>query len=108
MAFYRVFIHGRNFLVDVSDLPMVTGTQLPPKLPAKHGFYTNCFIEAASPEEAWEQAAARLRAKPALRKLVKNEEWDRPSLSLEQIDEIVTLDEGISADQALVLVRGSR
>ena len=79
---YRVFLNGRNFLVDLGD-----GL-------ASHGFYTTRFVEANAPDEAELKAVDSVRRREEIKPLLRNLPDAPPMLFAEEIEEIDTF-EGI-------------
>ena len=99
MKKYEVQINGRNFLmamegkpsrgtVGIVELSPLTDKGTP--TPRKFGFYTNVFVEAASPSEAEEKAVAMLRKDRKLTRAVLNGADDGPRLYAESITEITS------------------
>ena len=85
MMKYDVQMNGRNFLMvmlgtmprgafGVVKLSPLTGKER--ASPRKFGFYTNVYIEAASPQEAEEKAVALLRKYRKLKQAVHNQPDD--------------------------------
>jgi hypothetical protein len=76
MSKYKVFIHGRNFLLNLEGDSQ------------KHGFYTTRFVEAKSEEEAEEKAISILRDDPKLRGSASNDWSDPPIMFVEEMTEL--------------------
>ena len=78
MPKYRVFVHGMNFRLRLSD--------------AEHaerlGFYVTSFVEADSPDAAESAVIDLLRHQPKLRGTVLNAPDDPPRMSAEEVEEI--------------------
>src|SRR5262249_24035175 len=73
MKKYKVFLNGRNFLMEADGQPK------------KMGFYTTRFVEAETPENAENIAVELVRNDAELRKAVKNEKPDPPTIYAEEI-----------------------
>ena len=87
---YQVRLNGRNFLIPAPG----TGRL------AKHGFYSNRFVEANDEREAEKQAVEQLRQRKSLREMVRNSKDDPPRIFLDAMREVVAFED--SADQGLV------
>lgn len=80
MKKYRVFLHGKNFLIRFDGRKQVVG------------FYTTRFVEAENPEEAENKAVQLIREDRKLQKVVLNDKSDPPMIFVEEIEEKVSFD----------------
>ena len=94
MRKFRVLLHGRNFLIRVAG-----------KGELKHGFFTNCFVEAADENAAELLAVDRLRARQSLREVVLNSADDPPRVFVEEVAEVPSFDGLPSLEQGLAWYR---
>ena len=79
MKRYKVKLHGENFLLNLDgDLK-------------KYGFFATKFVKAKNPKEAEKIAIILIRQNPNLRDTVLNENADRPTINLGEINEINSL-----------------
>ena len=76
MPWYRAFVRGENFFLEVDGKVQ------------RFGFYTNRFVEAADPREAENTAVARIRSHDRLRSGVCNLSEDPPMIYVDEIAEI--------------------
>jgi hypothetical protein len=76
MKWYKVFVNGRNFLLDAEGEIK------------KCGFYTTRWVEALGAQEAEEKAISMLVDEPRLRAAVMNEDFDRPTMHVESVEEL--------------------
>jgi hypothetical protein len=76
MKRYKVKLHGENFLLNLDgDLK-------------KYGFYATKFLKAESPQEAEKNAIILIHQNPNLRDTVLNKNTDRPTINMEEIEEV--------------------
>ncbi len=80
MPKFRVMIHGHNFLMEADGVRR------------RMGFYTQVFAEAEDLADAEARAVGVLRQDSKLRDGILNPPDDRPSMSVEEIEEIATFD----------------
>ncbi len=80
MPAFAVILNGRNFLVELDG-------EL-----RKHGFYTQCEVEARDEEEAELLAVSKIREQGSLRDLVRNRADDPPTVYADEISEIASVD----------------
>jgi hypothetical protein len=80
MKKYRVFLQGKNCLLNIDDKT------------EKTGFYTTRFVEANDELEAENKSVELIRNDPQLRQSVLNEKGDPPIIYLEDIEEISDFD----------------
>ena len=80
MKKYRVFLQGKNFLLNIDDKT------------EKIGFYTTRFVEANDELEAENKSVELIRNDPQLRQLVLNEKDDPPTIYQEDIEELSDFD----------------
>ncbi|MDX1944406.1 MAG: hypothetical protein SFU86_03290 [Pirellulaceae bacterium] len=80
MSKYRVMIHGHNFLTEVDGARQ------------RMGFYTQVFVEADDEGDAEARAVDVLRQDSKLREGVLNSPDDRPSMSVEEIEQVASFD----------------
>lgn len=73
---YRVFVHGENLLTEADGVRQ------------RHGFYTNVFIEALTPEDAESAAIELIRQDTHLRDITLNADDDPLNLSVDEVQEI--------------------
>lgn len=83
MKHYRVFIHGKNFLLRSAGQP------------TKVAFYTTRVVQAADEKAAENAAVETLRQRQSLRDVVLNDRTDPPLMYVEQITEVA-----VSAEEA--------
>jgi len=76
MKRFKVKLHGKNFLLNFDG-------EL-----KKFGFYATKFVKAENPQEAEKMAIILIRQNPNLRDTVLNENADRPTINLEEIEEV--------------------
>ena len=76
MKHYRVFIHGKNFLLRFGGKPK------------KVGFYTTRVVEATDEKAAENAAVLTLRQRQSLRDVVLNDRTDPPLMFVEEITEV--------------------
>ena len=88
MPLYRVLVTGENFLVNLDSVP------------EKMGFFTGCFVEAASREQAETVAIDLVRHRQGLVGKVLNAEADQPLLFASEIQEVDSWDEGRGVETA--------
>jgi len=74
MPHYRVLLHGQNFWFQVEGSPQ------------RMGFYTNRFVEEATPEDAEHAAVDLLHAEGKLNPL--NERGDPPRVLVDEIEKV--------------------
>lgn len=74
-------IHGQNFLMEVD------GTR------QRMGFYTHVFVEANDSDDSEIRAVDVLRLDSKLRDGVLNEPDDRPTMSVEEIEQVESFDD---------------
>ena len=74
MAFYRVFLRGENFLMEVDGKP------------TRMGFYTTRFVQANNRDGAELLAVDLIRSDSWLKKSVSNDRSDPPKIFAEEID----------------------
>jgi hypothetical protein len=79
MKRFKVKLHGENILLNIDG-------EL-----KKFGFYVTYFIKAKSPQEAKKIAAILIRRHPNLKDTVLNESTDRPTINIEEIEEVNAL-----------------
>ena len=82
---YKVFLHGRNFLIKVDGKIQ------------KHGFYTTSYVEAPNQQEAEHFVIDQLRKDFNFAGAVMNEQSDPPMIYVEGIEELETF-EGCSVE----------
>ncbi len=80
MPKYKVEINGANFLVDMEGHP------------AKHGFFTIRFVEAADSAAAENSAVQLIRETQRLRDLVRNAPDDPPVMDVISVVEVKSFD----------------
>ena len=73
-------MNGRNFLIEVNGVL------------AKHGFYTNRYVEAADANEAENLAMDSIRKRVDVRHAIRNTEDDKPVMYLEEICKLEDFD----------------
>lgn len=89
MKKYRIFINGKNFLIEINGAL------------AKHGFYTNRYVEANDERDAELQAMDMIRKREGLKNAVRNAEGDPPMMYAEEIHELNDFDEVESFEEGL-------
>ncbi len=91
MRKFKVFVEGRNFLIDGPD-----GTD-------RYAFCTTRLIDADNEDDAELRAVEALRANQSLREVVRNEQDNPPMMYVTEIEELdeVAEAEGQSADAGL-------
>ena len=94
MRKYRVFVHGRNFLITGDGAPV------------KHGFFTTRFVEADDPVAAEDAAVEQLRRRQSLRDVVLNAHDDPPTMDVTEVVELALFDGIESLDTGLILYVG--
>lgn len=90
MTRFKVVVEGRNFLIAT------------PEGEAKHGFYTNRFVEASNPDAAETAAVEQLRGRQALRDVARNRWDDPPVLYVAEIKEMASFEGLPTLDQGLI------
>jgi hypothetical protein len=81
MQKYIVIVHGQNLLAEVDGVQK------------RHGFYTNVFVEAFTPDDAESRALELVREDAHVRDMTLNAEDDPLSLSAEEIHEVESFDD---------------
>jgi len=76
MKRFKVKLHGENILLNIDGEFK------------KFGFYATNFIKAQNPQEAKKIAAILIYRHPNLRDTVLNEITDRPTINIEEIEEV--------------------
>lgn len=76
MKRFEVKLHGENFLLDFDGEPK------------KYGFYATKFVKAENPQEAEKIAIILTHQNPNLRDTVLNENFDRPTINVEETKEV--------------------
>jgi hypothetical protein len=76
MKRFKVKLHGENFLLNLDGEPK------------KFGFYATKFVKAKNPQEAEKIAIILIRQNPNLRDTALNEKTDRPTINMEEIEEV--------------------
>jgi hypothetical protein len=79
MKRFKVKLHGENILLNIDGEFK------------KFGFYATNFIKAENPQEAKKIAAILIRRHPNLKDTVLNESTDRPTINIEEIEEVNAL-----------------
>jgi hypothetical protein len=76
MKRFKVKLHGENILLNIDGEFR------------KFGFYATNFIKAQNPQEAKKIAAILIYRHPNLKDTVLNESTDRPTINIEEIEEV--------------------
>lgn len=76
VRYFRILLHGQNFLVDVEGEEQ------------KLGFYVTRFLKAFEPDDAAGGAFALLREDPILSDAVLNGPNDEPFVDVEEMEEL--------------------
>jgi hypothetical protein len=79
MKRFKVKLHGENILLNIDGEFK------------KFGFYATNFIKAENPQEAKKIATILIHRHPNLKDTVLNESTDRPTISVEEIEEVNSL-----------------
>ncbi len=77
---YRVFIEGKNFLIEFDDKPKNTG------------FFTTRYVEAVDSAEAENKAIELIKNDSDLRSTILNEPNDPPKMYVEEIEELASFE----------------
>jgi hypothetical protein len=80
MARYKVEINGANFLIDMNGRT------------AKHGFFTDRFVQAADPAATENAAVQIIRETQRIRDLVQNAPDDPPIMDVTSVIELASFD----------------
>jgi len=76
MKRFKIKLHGENILLNIDGEFR------------KFGFYATNFIKAQNPQEAKKIAAILIYRHPNLKDTVLNESTDRPTINIEEIEEV--------------------
>ncbi len=76
MKKFKVKLHGKNFLLNIDGEFK------------KLGFYATKFVKAENPQEAEKIAVILIHQNPNLRDAIINENTDRPTINVEEIEEV--------------------
>jgi hypothetical protein len=74
MPYYRVFLEGENFWLEIESAPQ------------RFGFYTTRFVEASSEDESGKAAVGLVRSMERLKPL--NHPDDPPQILVREIEEV--------------------